>query len=84
MRSVQQIRFDQPSETQYISSIRVKSGNFGHQVNAKSGNPYETASYEPSNQDFDCLLKSYSNYLKKKNQTWSLSEFTWLYCNANL
>ena len=36
-------------------------GNFGHRVNfghtyANSGNPDETAPYEPSHQDFHCLL----------------------------
>ena len=40
---------------------KVKSGNFEHQVNSdillkKSGNPDETAPYEPSHQDFHCLL----------------------------
>ena len=32
--------------------------NFGHQVNtfANSGNPDETAPYESSHQDFNCLL----------------------------
>ena len=40
----------------------VKSGNFGHQVNSDihlqtvDGNPDETAPYEPSHQDFHCLL----------------------------
>ena len=42
-------------------SIGTKSGNFGHQVNShihlqKSGNPDETAPYEPSHKDFRCLL----------------------------
>ena len=52
---------------------RVKSGNFGHQANSdiclqtvkilmrrlirNSGNPDETAPYEPSHQDFHCLLQ---------------------------
>ena len=40
---------------------RVKSGKFGRQVNfghtfANSVNPDETAPYEPSHQDFHCLL----------------------------
>ena len=40
---------------------RVKSGKFGHLVNsghtfANSGNPDETAPYEPSHQDLHCLL----------------------------
>ena len=39
---------------------RVKSVKFGHQVNsdtfANSVNPDETAPYEPSHQDFQCLL----------------------------
>ena len=30
-------------------------GKFGHTF-ANSGNPYETAPYEPSHQDFHCLL----------------------------
>ena len=49
----------------------VKSGKFGHQVNSDtrlqtveilmrwllmSGNPDETAPYEPFHQDFHCLL----------------------------
>ena len=41
---------------------RVKSWNFGHQINsdtfANSGNPDEPAPYEPSHQDFHCLLSS--------------------------
>ena len=41
-------------------ATREKSGKFGHQVNsdthANSGNPDETAPYEPSHQDFLCLL----------------------------
>ena len=42
-------------------SVSIKSGKFGHQVNsdtsfANSGNPDETAPYEPSHQDFHCLL----------------------------
>ena len=43
-----------------IKLFRVKSGKFGNQVNpdtfANSGNPDETAPYEPSHQDFHCLL----------------------------
>ena len=44
-----------------LENVRVKSGKFGHQVNsdthfANSGNPDETAPYEPSHQDFHCLL----------------------------
>ena len=40
---------------------RVKSGNFGHQVDsdipfANSETLDETAPYEPSHQDFHCLL----------------------------
>ena len=36
--------------------LRVKSGKFGHTF-ANSGNPDETAPYyEPSHQDFHCLL----------------------------
>ena len=39
---------------------RVKPGNFGQQVNldtfVNSGNPDETAPYEPSHQDFHCLF----------------------------
>ena len=39
---------------------KVKSGKFGHQVNSdthlQTGNPDETAPYEPSHQDFHCLL----------------------------
>ena len=41
---------------------RVKSGNFGHRVNSDilyicdSGNHDETAPFEPSHQDFHCLL----------------------------
>ena len=34
---------------------RVKSGYSGHQVNANSGNPDETAPYEPSHDKFHCL-----------------------------
>ena len=39
----------------------VKPGNFGHQVNSdvhlqSVENPDETAPYEPSHQDFHCLL----------------------------
>ena len=42
-------------------AIRVKSVKFGHRVNsvntfANSGNPDQTAPYEPSHQDFHCLL----------------------------
>ena len=41
-------------------SYRVKSGNFGHQVNSdiplQIGNPDEMAHHEPSHQDFHCLL----------------------------
>ena len=33
----------------------VKSGKFGHTF-ANSGNPDETTPYEPSHQDFHCLL----------------------------
>ena len=40
--------------------IREKSGKFGHEVNsdmfANSGNPDEMAPYEPSHQDFYCLV----------------------------
>ena len=61
---------------------RVKAGNFGHQVNsdtlANSGNSDETAPYDPSHQDFHCLLSrciSYSNNQNMK-QTRSLSEFS--------
>ena len=36
-------------------SLRVKSGKFGHTF-ASSVNPDETAPYEPSHQDFHCLL----------------------------
>ena len=39
-----------------VCKSRVKSGNFGHQVFANSGNPDETAPYEPSHQDFHCLF----------------------------
>ena len=35
--------------------LRVKSGNFGHTL-ANSGNPDETAPYEPSHQDFHCYF----------------------------
>ena len=43
-----------------VACGRVKSGNwtsgkFGHTF-ANSGNPDETAPYEPSHQDFHCLL----------------------------
>ena len=40
-----------------LGSSRVNSdiGKFGH-VFANSGNPDETAPYEPSHQDFHCLL----------------------------
>ena len=34
---------------------RVNSDKFGHTF-ANSGNPDETAPYEPSHQDFHCLL----------------------------
>ena len=53
---------------------------FGHTF-ATSGNPDETAPYEPSHQDFHCLLSSnswlffYSNNYNM-NQLMSLSEFT--------
>ena len=40
---------------QSVSSFRVKSGKFRHTF-ANSGNPDETAPYEPSHQDFHCLL----------------------------
>ena len=55
----------------YTLSYRVKSGKFGHQVNSdtfgNSVNPDEMAPYEPSHQDFHCLLSLfnfYSNYSK--------------------
>ena len=54
-------------------------GKFGHTF-ADSGNPDETAPYEPSHQDFHCLLTIvdycfyYINF--NMNQTRSLSEFT--------
>ena len=40
------------------SRNRIKSGKFGHQVNSDTHlrNPDETAPYEPSHQDFHCLL----------------------------
>ena len=44
----------------FIVMFRVKSGKIGHQVNSdtrlQTGNPDETAPYEPSHQDFHCLL----------------------------
>ena len=47
-----------------MRQARVKSGNrtpgkFGHTF-ANSGNPDETAPYEPSHQDFHCLLGKFS------------------------
>ena len=43
------------------ANSRVKSGKFGHKVNSDTHlqtvvNPDETAPYEPSHQDFHCLL----------------------------
>ena len=63
-------------------NIRVKSGKFGWSGKfghtfANSVNPDETAPYEPSHQDFHCLLSLfsfYSNHSKIK-ETRSLSEF---------
>ena len=48
----------QPFEIKW--AIRVKSGKYGHQVNSdthlQTVNPDETAPYEPSHQDFHCLV----------------------------
>ena len=44
-------------------SLRT-SGKLGHKF-AKSENPDETAPYEPSHQDFHCLLSLYVFYSKK-------------------
>ena len=41
---------------------RVKSGNFGHQVNLDCGNPDEAA---PSHKDFHCLLSYFIIQLLK-------------------
>ena len=52
-------------------------GKFGHTF-ANSDDPDETAPYEPSHQDFHCLLSwlfFYSNNYNM-NQRRSLSEFT--------
>ena len=43
------------SKSSCALNTRVKSGSFGHTF-ANSGNPDETAPYEPSHQDFHCLL----------------------------
>ena len=52
-------------------------GKFGHTF-ANSGNPDETAPYEPSHQDFHCCLVGYYFYSinYNMNQTRSLSDFT--------
>ena len=54
--------------------LRIPS-KFGHTF-ANSKNPDETAPYEPSHQEFHCLLSYFfysNNY--NMNQTRSLSEF---------
>ena len=47
------------SKAQYVRSGKVRllrtSGKFGHAF-GNSGNPDEMAPYEPSHQDFNCLL----------------------------
>ena len=53
------------------------SGKFGHTF-ANSGNPDETAPYEPSHQEFHCLFSCLFFYSSNYNlkQTRSLSKFT--------
>ena len=53
-----------PSPSQRQDAIdklqgRVKSGNFGHQVNSDYGNQDEAA---PSHKDFHCLLSYFTYY----------------------
>ena len=51
----------------YLFLNKVKSGKFGHRVNLdiylqNSVNPDETAPYEPSHQDYHCLLSLFIFY----------------------
>ena len=69
----------------HILEYRVKSGKFGHTF-ANSVNPDETAPYEPSHQDFHCLLSLFNFHSShsKIKETRSLSEFTRLYSSFNI
>ena len=49
------VTYSLPPILQIEKLYRVKSGKFGHTF-ANSVNPDETAPYEPSHQDFHCLL----------------------------